>query len=248
MGQLEGKTALVTGGTSGIGLATAQRFAAEGAYVFITGRDRARLDEATATIGDNARGVQGDISNPDDLDTLAAEISAHGKGLDVIFANAGGGDFAALPDVTVQHYRDTFDRNVAGTVFTVQKALPLLNEGASIVLAGSTAASEGVPAFGMYAASKAAIRSLGRTWAAELIDRKIRVNTIIPGPIETPGLAVLAPAEEQQALLDGMAAGVPMKRLGHVDEIASAVLFLASDQSSYMTGAELAADGGQLQL
>ncbi|KRD14217.1 short-chain dehydrogenase [Mycobacterium sp. Root265] len=248
MGQLEGKTALVTGGTSGIGLATAQRFAAEGAYVFITGRDRARLDEATATIGDNARGVQGDISNPDDLDTLAAEISAHGKGLDVIFANAGGGDFAVLPDVTVQHYRDTFDRNVAGTVFTVQKALPLLNEGASIVLAGSTAASEGVPAFGMYAASKAAIRSLGRTWAAELIDRKIRVNTIIPGPIETPGLAGLAPAEEQQALLDGMAAGVPMKRLGHVDEIASAVLFLASDQSSYMTGAELAADGGQLQL
>src|SRR6478752_6245853 len=122
MGQLEGKTALVTGGTSGIGLATAQRFAAEGAYVFITGRDRARLDEATATIGDNARGVQGDISNPDDLDTLAAEISAHGKGLDVIFANAGGGDFAALPDVTVQHYRDTFDRNVAGTVFTVQVA------------------------------------------------------------------------------------------------------------------------------
>jgi len=248
MGQLDGKIALVTGGTSGIGLATAQRFAAEGAYVFITGRDRARLDEATATIGDNARGVQGDISNPDDLDTLAAEIGAHGKGLDVIFANAGGGDFATLADVTVQHYRDTFDRNVAGTVFTVQKSLPLLNDGASIVLAGSTAATEGVPAFGMYAASKAAIRSLGRTWAAELVDRKIRVNTIIPGPIETPGLAGLAPAEEQQALLDNMAAGVPMKRLGHVDEIASAVLFLASDQSSYMTGAELAVDGGQLQL
>lgn len=248
MGQLDGKTALVTGGTSGIGLATAQRFAAEGAYVFITGRDRARLEEATATIGDNVRGVQGDISNPDDLDTLAAEVGAHGKGLDVIFANAGGGDFATLTDVTVQHYRDTFDRNVAGTVFTVQKSLPLLNEGASIVLAGSTAATEGVPAFGMYAASKAAIRSLGRTWAAELVDRKIRVNTIIPGPIETPGLAGLAPAEEQQALLDGMAAGVPMKRLGHVDEIASAVVFLASDQSSYMTGAELAVDGGQLQL
>lgn len=248
MGQLDGKIALVTGGTSGIGLATAHRFAAEGAYVFITGRDRARLDEATATIGDNARGVQGDISNPDDLDTLATEIGAHGKGLDVIFANAGGGDFASLPDVTVEHYRNTFDRNVAGTVFTVQKALPLLNDGASIVLAGSTSATEGVPAFGMYAASKAAIRSLGRTWAAELIDRKIRVNTIIPGPIETPGLAGLAPAEEQQALLDGMAAGVPMKRLGHVDEIASAVLFLASDQSSYMTGAELAVDGGQLQL
>lgn len=248
MGQLDGKTALVTGGTSGIGLATAQRFAAEGAYVFITGRDRARLDAAVATIGDNARSVQGDISKPEDLDTLVAEIGAHGKGLDVIFANAGGGDFAALADVTVEHYRDTFDRNVAGTVFTVQKSLPLLNDGASIVLAGSTAATEGVPAFGMYAASKAAIRSLGRTWAAELVDRKIRVNTIIPGPIETPGLAGLAPAEEQQALLDNMAAGVPMKRLGHVDEIASAVLFLASDQSSYMTGAELAVDGGQLQL
>lgn len=248
MGQLDGKTALVTGGTSGIGLATAQRFAAEGAVVFITGRDRARLDDAVAALGDNAHGVQGDISNPDDLDTLATEIAAHGKGLDIIFANAGGGDFAALPDVTVEHYRDTFDRNVAGTVFTVQKALPILNDGASIVLAGSTAATEGVPSFGMYAASKAAIRSLGRTWAAELLDRKIRVNTIIPGPIETPGLAGLAPADGQQALLDGMAAGVPMKRLGHVDEIASAVLFLASDQSSYMTGAELAVDGGQLQL
>lgn len=248
MGLLDGKTALVTGGTSGIGLATARRFAAEGAYVFVTGRDQARLDEAIATIGANARGVRGDISNPDDLDTLATEIGAHGKGLDIIFANAGGGDFAALADVTVQHYRDNFDRNVAGTVFTVQKSLSLLNEGASIVLAGSSAASVGVPAFGLYAASKAAIRSLGRTWAAELVDRKIRVNTIIPGPVETPGLAGLAPAGEEQALLDGMAAEVPLKRLGHVDEIASAVLFLASDQSSYMTGAELAVDGGQNQL
>ncbi|WNG83689.1 SDR family oxidoreductase [Mycobacterium sp. ITM-2016-00316] len=248
MGQLDGKTALVTGGTSGIGLATAHRFATEGADVFITGRDRARLAEAVATIGGNARGVQGDISNPDDLDTLAAEIGARGKGLDVVFANAGGGDFAALPDVTLEHYRNTFDRNVAGTVFTVQKTLPLLNHGASIVLAGSTSATGGVPSFSMYAASKAAIRSLGRTWAAELIDRKIRVNTIIPGPIETPGLAGLAEPGHEQDLLDGMAAGVPMKRLGHVDEIASAVLFLASDQSSYMTGAELAVDGGQLQL
>ncbi|MDO0977791.1 SDR family oxidoreductase [Mycolicibacterium frederiksbergense] len=248
MGQLDGKTALVTGGTSGIGLATAHRFAAEGADVFITGRDRARLDEAVATIGGNARGVQGDISNSDDLDALAAEIGAHGTGLDVIFANAGGGDFAALPDVTLEHYRNTFDRNVAGTVFTVQTMLPLLNEGASIVLAGSTSATEGVPSFGMYAASKAAIRSLGRTWAAELIDRKIRVNTIIPGPIETPGLAGLAETGHEQDLLDEMAAGVPMKRLGHVDEIASAVMFLASYQSSYMTGAELAVDGGQLQL
>ncbi|OBK01768.1 short-chain dehydrogenase [Mycolicibacterium conceptionense] len=246
MGQLDGKTALVTGGTSGIGLATARRLAAEGAYVFITGRDRARLDKAAASIG--AHGIQSDISKIEDLDTLAEEIGKHGKGLDVAFANAGGGDFATLAEVTPEHYRDNFDRNVAGTVFTVQKVLPLLNEGASIVLAGSTAASEGVAAFGLYAASKAAIRSLGRTWAAELADRKIRVNTVVPGPIETPGLTGLAPADQKQDLLDGMASQVPMKRLGRPEEIASAVLFLASDQSSFMTGAELAVDGGQIQL
>ncbi|OMB87676.1 SDR family NAD(P)-dependent oxidoreductase [Mycolicibacterium conceptionense] len=246
MGQLDGKTALVTGGTSGIGLATARRLAAEGAYVFITGRDRARLDEAAASIG--AHGIQSDISKIEDLDTLAEEIGKHGKGLDVVFANAGGGDFATLAEVTPEHYRDNFDRNVAGTVFTVQKVLPLLNEDASIVLAGSTAASEGVAAFGLYAASKAAIRSLGRTWAAELADRKIRVNTVVPGPIETPGLTGLAPADQKQDLLDGMASQVPMKRLGRPEEVASAVLFLASDQSSFMTGAELAVDGGQIQL
>lgn len=246
MGQLDGKTALVTGGTSGIGLATARRLADEGAYVFITGRDRARLDEAAASIG--AHGIQSDISKIDELDTLAQEIGTRGRGLDVVFANAGGGDFATLAEVTPEHYRDNFDRNVAGTVFTVQKVLPLLNEGASIVLAGSTAASEGVPAFGLYAAAKAAIRSLGRTWAAELADRKIRVNTVVPGPIETPGLTGLAPADQKQDLLDGMAAQVPMKRLGRPEEVASAVLFLASDQSSFMTGAELAVDGGQIQI
>ncbi|OBB91874.1 SDR family oxidoreductase [Mycolicibacterium peregrinum] len=246
MGQLDGKTALVTGGTSGIGLATARRLADEGAYVFITGRDRDRLDAAAASIG--AHGIQSDISKIEDLDALAEEIGGHGKGLDVVFANAGGGDFATLADVTPEHYRDNFDRNVAGTVFTVQKMLPLLNEGASVVLAGSTAASEGVAAFGLYAASKAAIRSLGRTWAAELADRKIRVNTVVPGPIETPGLTGLAPVGQKQDLLDGMASQVPMKRLGRPEEIASAVLFLASDQSSFMTGAELAVDGGQIQL
>lgn len=246
MGQLDGKTALVTGGTSGIGLATAQRLADEGAYVFITGRDQTRLTEAADKIG--AHGVRGDISKPEELDALAAEIAQHGKGLDIVFANAGGGDFATLADVTPQHYRDNFDRNVAGTVFTVQKTLPLLNEGASIILAGSTAASEGTPSFGLYAASKAAIRSLGRTWAAELADRKIRVNTIVPGPIETPGLVGLAPADQQQALLDGMAASLPLKRVGRPEEIAAAVLFLASDQSSFMTGAELAVDGGLTQV
>ncbi|MGW0157767.1 SDR family oxidoreductase [Mycobacterium sp. NPDC003323] len=249
MGQLQNKTALVTGGTSGIGLAGAKRFADEGAEVFITGRDRARLDEAVAAIGPRAHAVQGDISNIADLDTLAAEIASHGQGLDILYANAGGGDFATLADVTEKHYRDNFDRNVAGTVFTVQKMLPLLNDGASVILTGSTAASEAIPSFGLYAASKAAIRSLGRTWAAELADRNIRVNTIVPGPIETPGLTGLATdAEQEKALKDGLATGVVLKRLGHVDEIASAVLFLATDQSSYMTGAELAVDGGRLQF
>src|SRR6478609_2403627 len=171
MNQLSGKTALVTGGTSGIGLATAQRLAAEGAHVFITGRRQGGVDDAVASIGDAATGVQG---------------------LDVVFANAGGGEFATLQDETPQHLADTLNRNVGGTVFTLQAVLPFLNEGASIVLAGSTAAYAGVPAFGAYAASKAAIRSLGRTWAAELVDRKIRVNTVVPGPVETPGLRGLA--------------------------------------------------------
>jgi NAD(P)-dependent dehydrogenase (short-subunit alcohol dehydrogenase family) len=240
-GRLDGRTALVTGATSGIGLATARVLAREGAYVFITGRDRERLDAAVAGAGGTIHGIKSDVSDLDDLDALAREIEAHGAGLDVIFTNAGGGDFASLADVTVENYRDTFDRNVAGTLFTVQKMLPLLNDGASIVLSGSTSAHEGIPSFGIYAASKAAVRSFGRTWAAELVDRHIRVDT--------PGLAGLAPAGEQQRqMLDGLAASVPMKRLGHPDEIANAVLFLASDQSSFMTGAELFVDGGQVQI
>lgn len=247
MSQLDGKTALVTGATSGIGLATAHRLAGEGAFVFITGRDQKRLDEAAGGV-EAIRGVKSDVSDPADLDALADEIKAHGAGLDIVFTNAGGGDFASLGDITFDNYRDTFDRNVAGTLFTVQKVLPLLNVGASVVLSGSTSAYEGVPAFSLYAASKAAVRSFARTWAAELVDRGIRVNTITPGPVDTPGLAGLAPAGEQAQLLDGLAATVPMKRLGHPDEIANAVLFLASDQSSFMTGAELFVDGGQIQV
>jgi NAD(P)-dependent dehydrogenase (short-subunit alcohol dehydrogenase family) len=248
MNQLSGKTALVTGGTSGIGLATAQRLAAEGAHVFITGRRQGGVDDAVASIGDAATGVQGDITDAADLLRLAAAIRERGQGLDVVFANAGGGEFATLQDETPQHLADTLNRNVGGTVFTLQAVLPFLNEGASIVLAGSTAAYAGVPAFGAYAASKAAIRSLGRTWAAELVDRKIRVNTVVPGPVETPGLRGLAPSDQQQALLDGEAASVPMGRVGRPDEIASAVVFLASDQSSFMTGAEMFVDGGSRQL
>ena len=188
IGQLDGKTALVTGGTSGIGLATAQRMAAEGAHVFLTGRTQQTIDDAVASIGEAATGVRSDITEQADLETLAGVISERGRGLDIVFANAGGGEFASLQDETPEHLADTFNRNVGGTVFTVQTMLPLLNAGASIVLAGSTAASGGTPAFGAYAASKAAIRSFGRTWAAELADRQIRVNTVVPGPVETRGL------------------------------------------------------------
>jgi NAD(P)-dependent dehydrogenase (short-subunit alcohol dehydrogenase family) len=245
---LKDKTALVTGGTTGIGLAAAQRIAAEGAHVFITGRSQPGIDKAVASIGANATGIRSDVTDLDDLDTLVKAISAYGHGLDIVFANAGGGEFAALADVTPQHFLDTFNLTVGGTVFTVQKVLPILNPGASIVLSGSTSASSGTPAFGVYAASKAAIRSFGRTWAAELVDKNIRVNTIVPGPVRTPGLAGLAPPGGEDALLDHMASAIPMRRLGRPEEIASAVVFLASDQSSYMTGAELFVDGGEQQL
>jgi NAD(P)-dependent dehydrogenase (short-subunit alcohol dehydrogenase family) len=248
MGQLTGKTALVTGGSSGIGLATAQRFAAEGAHVFITGRNEQKIEEAVGSIGDAATGIRGDVSQPGDLDEVVDAISARGQGLDVVFANAGGGEFATLAEVTQENFRKTFDINVGGTLFTIQKVLPLLKPGASVILTGSTSASRGTPAFGVYAASKAAIRSLGRTWAGELADRQIRVNTLVPGPVETPGLKGLATAGQEQALLDGEAAKVPMARVGRPEEIAAAALFLASDQSSFMTGSEMFVDGGAEQV
>jgi NAD(P)-dependent dehydrogenase (short-subunit alcohol dehydrogenase family) len=246
MGVVEGKTALVTGGTSGIGLAAAKRLTEEGAHVFITGRSRQRLDEAVAQIGSGATGVVSDVSNFADIDAVVEAIETHGRGLDVVFTNAGGGEFALIADVTVENYLDTFNRNVGGTLFTVQKVLPLLNRGASIILAGSTAASKGTPAFGVYAASKAAVRSLGRTLAAELADRAIRVNTLVPGPVETPGLLGLAPAGGESELLAQMADGVAMKRVADPAEIASTVAFLASDASSFMTGSELFVDGGEV--
>ena len=249
MTQLEGKTALVTGGSTGIGLAAARRFAAEGAHVFVTGRRQAQLDEAVALIGPSATAVRGDVTDPDDLARVFEAVAARGGGLDVLFANAGGGEFGPLGQITRQQVTDTFDRNVAGTLFTVQKALPLLNRGASVVLTGSTAAGNGTPAFSVYAASKAAIRSFGRTWAAELADRGIRVNTLVPGSTETPGLVGLAPdATAAQAMFAGMAAGIPLGRLAQPEEIAAAALFLASDQSSFMTGGELVVDGGELQI
>ncbi|MCG5431938.1 SDR family oxidoreductase [Mycobacterium sp. MYCO198283] len=248
MNQLSGKTALVTGGTSGIGLATAQRLASEGAHVFLTGRDQARVDAAVASIGDGATGVRSDVSEPDELDAVLAAVQERGRGLDVVVANAGGGEFATLAETTPDHLQRTFATNVFGTVYTVQKMLPVLNEGASIVLTGSTAAHNGTHAFGAYGASKAAIRLFGRTWANELADRGIRVNTVTPGPIETPGLKGLAPSGQEDALLETMKAGVPLGRIGRPDEVASAVVFLASDQSSFITGTELFVDGGQEQI
>jgi NAD(P)-dependent dehydrogenase (short-subunit alcohol dehydrogenase family) len=249
MGQLDGTTALVTGGTSGIGLATAQRFAAEGAHVFVTGRRQEALDEAVATIGHGAVGVPSDVADPADLDRLFARIAAAGRGLDVVVANAGGGEFAALGDITPEQYAGTFDSNVRGTLLTVQKALPLLNPGASIVLVGSDSTLRGDPAFTVYAASKAAVRQFARTWAIELAGRGIRVNTLVPGATETPGLRGLAPDDTAAAaMLEGMAAGVPLGRLARPAEIAAGALFLASDQSSYMTGQELVLDGGRAQV
>ena len=243
MGHLDGKTALITGGSTGIGLATAQRFVAEGARVIITGRRKPELDAALDTLGADAAGIQGDVADLGDLDRLVEAIAQHESGLDVVFANAGGGVISPLGEITPGQFDTIFGINVRGTLFTVQKTLPLLNDGASIVLAGSSAATNGTPAFSVYAASKAAIRSFARTWAAELVGRGIRVNTIVPGPTRTPGLSGLGPD-----LLAAIASGVPIGRLADPAEIANAVLFLASSQSSFMTGGEIFVDGGTEQL
>jgi NAD(P)-dependent dehydrogenase (short-subunit alcohol dehydrogenase family) len=249
MEQLKDKTALVTGGTTGIGLAAARRFVAEGAHVFITGRRQAELDQAAEALGDDATAIRGDVSDLDDLTRIFDAIAERGRGLDVLFANAGGGAFTHLEKLTPADFDQTFNINVRGTVFTVQKALAVLNEGASVILTGSTSASKGTVAFGVYAASKAALSSFARTWAAELSERGIRVNTIVPGPTDTPGLRGLAPHPDQASqLLDQMAAGVPLGRIGTTDEIASAVLFLASSESSFVTGSELFVDGGEVHL
>ncbi|MET7988840.1 SDR family oxidoreductase [Streptomyces sp. NPDC005281] len=249
MGQLENKTAVVTGANSGIGLAAARRFAAEGAHVFITGRRQEALDAAAADIGANVTAVRGDVANLADLDRLYAIITEQGRRIDVLFANAGGGEFATLEQVTEQHFNAAFDTNVRGTLFTVQKALPLLQDGASVILTGSTAATAGGEAFGVYAASKAAIRSFSRTWANELRGRGIRVNTLVPGPIDTPGITGLAPDEEQAKLVQkALAQQVPLGRMGHPAEAAAAALFLASDESSFVTGSELFVDGGLNQI
>jgi len=249
MAKLEGKTALITGGNSGIGLATAKRFVNEGAYVFITGRREPELAAAVKEIGRNVTGVQGDVSNLGDLDRLFAQIKREKGKLDIVFANAGVARFAALGTITEDLYDSIFDINVKGLLFTVQKALPLLPDGASIILNASIVASKGLPANSVYSATKAAIRSFARTWTTDLKDRRIRVNAVSPGSIDTPGLSnLLASSETGQQRLKMISNAVPLGRLGKPDEIARAVVFLASDDSSYVTGTELFVDGGFAQV
>ena len=248
-GKLEGKVAVVTGGNSGIGLATAERFVAEGAYVFITGRRQADLDAAVKRIGTNVAAVRGDVSNLADLDHLYDVVKREKGRVDVLFANAGGGEFAPLGAITEEHFDKTFNINVKGLLFTVQKALPLFKDGGSIILNASIVSIKGMEAFSVYSATKAAVRSFARSWTVDLKGRKIRVNTLSPGPIETPAFDNLAPTEEERAKVKaGLVAGVPMGRMGQPDEIAKAAVFLASDDSSFVTGIELFVDGGMAQI
>ena len=249
MGKLEGKTALVTGGSSGIGLATAKRFVDEGAYVFITGRREPELARAVKEIGRNVTAVQGDVSNPDDLDRLFAQIKREKGRLDVVFANAGVARYAPLGTISEEFYDSIFDINVKGVLFTVQRALPLLPDGAAIILNASIVGSKGFASNSVYSATKAAVRSFARTWTSDLKDRHIRVNAVSPGATDTPGLnELLGSSEAGQQRAKTIASTVPLGRRGTPDEIAKAVVFLASDDSSFITGAELFVDGGFAQV
>src|SRR6267154_4501103 len=250
MGKLEGKVAVITGGNSGIGLATAQRFVKEGAQVFITGRRQSELDKAVKLIGKNVTGVQGDVANLADLDRLYSTVKQKAGRIDIVFANAGSGEFAPLGAITEEHFDKTFDANVKGLLFTVQKALPLLKDGSSIILNASIVSVTGPPAFSVYSASKAAVRSFARTFTTDLKDRKIRVNAVSPGVIPSPGYRnALAMTEEQiKQYADSVVGDIPLGRPGSLDEVAKVVSFLASDESSYVTGIELVVDGGMTQI
>jgi len=254
MNKFDGKIAVITGGSSGIGLATAQRFVDEGAYVFITSRRQSELDAAVKQIGknnNNVTGVQGDVSNLADLDRLYARVKEQKGHIDVLFANAGIVEFAPLGAITESHFDKIFSVNVKGLLFTVQKALPLFQDGngGSIILTASVGGSKGNPAMSVYGATKAAIRSFARTWTVDLKHRKIRVNAISPGPIDTPIFSGLAQSEEQiEQFKTSFVSTVPLGRMGSPDEVAKAVLFLASDDSSYVTGIELFVDGGRAQI
>ncbi|HBS56265.1 MAG TPA: oxidoreductase [Stenotrophomonas sp.] len=243
-----GKIALVTGGTTGIGLATAQHLANLGAKVFITGRRQPELDAAVAAIGAQATGIRADAAQPSDLDAVYAQIARQAGRLDILFANAGGGDMLPLGAITEEHFDRIFATNVRGVLFTVQKALPLLVDGASVILTGSTVSIQGTASFSVYSASKAAVRNFARSWALDLKERRIRVNVVSPGPIRTPGLGDLVPDEARQGLFDHLAAQVPLARLGEPQEVANAVAFLASDASSFVNGIEFFVDGGMAQV
>jgi NAD(P)-dependent dehydrogenase (short-subunit alcohol dehydrogenase family) len=249
MGKLDGKVAVITGGNSGMGLATARLFVAEGAHVFITGRRQAELDKAVRQIGKNVTAVQGDVSNLADLDRLYATVKQEKGRVDALFANAGIGGYGTIGEITEDHFDKIFNTNVRGLLFSVQKALPLFRDGGSIILNASIASIKGVPAFSVYSASKAAVRSFARSWTNDLKARKIRVNTLSPGPIDTPIFATLGATEKELAELKAnMTKQVPLGRMGTSDEIARVALFLASDDSSYVTGVELFVDGGMAQI
>jgi NAD(P)-dependent dehydrogenase (short-subunit alcohol dehydrogenase family) len=247
--KLAGKIALVTGGSSGIGLATAKRFASEGAYVFITGRRQTELDAAATELGGDATAVRGDVADLADLDRLFDTIKQEKGRLDVLFANAGGGGLAPLGEITEELFDKTFNTNVRGLLFTVQKALPLMPPGSSIILNASTTSIKGTPAFSVYSATKAAVRSFARNWTLDLKERKIRVNAISPGVVPTPGYDQMGLTKEQlQGFVDFMVTSIPLGRVGTTDEIAKAVVFLASDDSSFVNGIELFVDGGMAQI
>jgi NAD(P)-dependent dehydrogenase (short-subunit alcohol dehydrogenase family) len=248
-GKLEGKVALITGGNSGIGLATAKQFVNEGAYVFITGRREAELAAAKKQIGKNVTAIQGDVSNLDDLDRLFVQIKKEKGKIDIVFANAGVARYAPLGTITEDFFDSIFDINVKGVLFTVQKSLPLLRDGGSIILNASIVATKGLSSNSVYSATKAAVRSFARTWTTDLKDRRIRVNAISPGPIDTPGLSeLLASSETGEQRRKMISTTVPLGRFGRPEEIAKAVVFLASDDASYITGIELFVDGGFAQV